>query len=175
MTAGNGAGFVASPFSFPFPVTIPPLLSTVMSLPAAVYSNALQEMLLWVYCLYTESECTYFSQYCNNGTKLNVICFVNKWGQERYQIASWYLFLASDSFSVNLIHIARLIIHYVFYILFVLKLFVSPCYQTFWYSKSSFWMSPALNPAVWPICAFGSCNINGRSHFSYSLTQYIQS
>jgi len=31
-------------------------------------------------------------------------------------------------------------------------------------------MSLALNPTFWPICAFGSCNINGYLHFSYSLT-----
>jgi len=42
VTTGNGAGFSPSPFSFPLPVIIPPLISTVMSLPAAVYSNAMQ-------------------------------------------------------------------------------------------------------------------------------------
>jgi len=80
LTTGNGAGFVPSPFSFPLPVTIPPLLSTVMSLPVAVYSNALQEMLLWFYSLYSESECTYFSEYCSNGRKLNVIYLVREGG-----------------------------------------------------------------------------------------------
>ena len=46
-TSGNGAGFSPSLCSFPLPVTIAPLLSNVMSLPPAVYSNALQERLLW--------------------------------------------------------------------------------------------------------------------------------
>ena len=46
VTTGNGAGFFPSPFSFPSPVTIPPLFITVMSLPSAVYSNALQATLL---------------------------------------------------------------------------------------------------------------------------------
>jgi len=80
VATGNVAGFFPNPFSFPLPVTIPPLLSTVMSLPAAVYSNALQEMLLWFYCLYSESQCAYFSQYCSNGRKLNVICLVREGG-----------------------------------------------------------------------------------------------
>ena len=62
VTTGNGAGFSPSPLSFQLPVTTPPLHSTVMSLPPAVYSNALQEKLLWFYSLYSESECAYFSQ-----------------------------------------------------------------------------------------------------------------
>jgi hypothetical protein len=69
VTTGNGAAFSPSPFSFQLPVIIPPLLSAVMSLPAAVHSNALQEILLWYYSLYSESECANFSQYCSNGTK----------------------------------------------------------------------------------------------------------
>jgi hypothetical protein len=31
-------------------------------------------------------------------------------------------------------------------------------------------MSFALKPSVWPICAFGSCNINRHLQFSYRLT-----
>jgi hypothetical protein len=69
VTTGIGAGLSPRPFSFPLPVTIPPLLITVMSLPSAVHSNALQESLLWYYSLYSESECTYFNQYCSNVTK----------------------------------------------------------------------------------------------------------
>jgi hypothetical protein len=37
VTTGNGAGLYPRPFSFPLPITIPPLLSTVMSLPPAEY------------------------------------------------------------------------------------------------------------------------------------------
>jgi hypothetical protein len=114
MTTGNGAGFSPSPFSFTLPVIIPPLLCTVMSLPAAVHSNALQVNLLWYYSLYSESECAYFSQYCSNGTKWNVICLVRDGSQDGYQIASWYLFLSSDIYSVNVIVTARFFIHYVF-------------------------------------------------------------
>jgi hypothetical protein len=44
VTTGNGAGFSPRPFSFPLPVTIPPLLITVMSLLSAVHSNALWEI-----------------------------------------------------------------------------------------------------------------------------------
>jgi len=40
------------------------------------------------------------------------------------------------------------------------------------YISSSFWMSPALSPSLWPIRAFGSCNINRHLHFSYRPTQY---
>jgi hypothetical protein len=68
---------------FPLPVIIPPLLSTLMSLHTAVYSNVLQAKLLCFCSLYGESECAYFSQYCSNGTKWNVICLVRKGGQER--------------------------------------------------------------------------------------------
>jgi hypothetical protein len=92
VTTCNAAGFSPSPLSFPLPVIIPPLLSTVMSLPAAVHSNALQVKLLWYYSLYSESECAYFSQYCSNGTKWNVICLVREGSQESYQIVLWYLF-----------------------------------------------------------------------------------
>jgi len=47
---------------FPLPVIIPPLLSTLMSLHTAVYSNVLQAKLLCFCSLYGESECAYFSQ-----------------------------------------------------------------------------------------------------------------
>jgi len=80
--------------------------------------------------------------------------------------------LASDTVSEDLIHTGIFFIHYVFYKLSVLLLCVSPCYCTFWYISSSFWMSLGLNLSVWPICAFGSCNINRHLHFSYSPTQY---
>jgi hypothetical protein len=174
VTAGNGAGFSPSPFSLTLPVIIPPVLSILTSLPPEVHSNALQEKLLCFYSLYSESECAYFSQYCSNGMKWNVICLVRKGGQERYQKASWYLFLASYTFSVNVIHTARFFIHYVFYILSILQLFISPCYHTFWYMSASFWRSLSLNPSLWPICAFGSCSIKRHLHFSYRLTVHTE-
>jgi hypothetical protein len=121
VTTGNAAGFSPSPFSFPLPVIILPLLSTVMSRPPAVHSNALQINLLWYYSLNGESECVYFSQYCSNGTKWNVICLVREGRQERYHIASWYLFLSSDIYTV-IIGTARFFVHYVFYILIILQL-----------------------------------------------------
>jgi hypothetical protein len=111
MTTGNGAGFSPIHFSFQLPVIIPPLLSTVMSLPPAVQSNALQVTLLWCYSLHSESECIYFSQYCSNGTKWNVICLVREGRQERYQIALFYLFLASDIYSVIIIFSISLFVH----------------------------------------------------------------
>ena len=40
------------------------------------------------------------------------------------------------------------------------------------YIFSSFRMSFSLNPTLWPIRAFGSCNINRHLHFSYRPTQY---
>ena len=76
---------------------------------------------------------------------------------------------------MNVIHTGRLFIHYVLYILSILQLFVPPCYYTFWYISASFWRSLSLNPSLWPICAFGSCSINRHLHFSYRLTQYLQS
>jgi hypothetical protein len=82
----------------------------------------LQEILLWYYSLYSESECANFSQYCSNGTKWNVISLVREGRQERYRIAAWYLFLVSDIFSVNVIHTGRLFIHYVFSIPIILHL-----------------------------------------------------
>jgi hypothetical protein len=93
-----------------------------MSLPPAVLSNALQIKLLWYYSLYSESEWIYFSQYCSNGKKWNVICLVKGGGQERYQIALWYLFLAYYIYSVNVICTARFFVHYVFSILIILQL-----------------------------------------------------
>jgi hypothetical protein len=114
--------FLSKHLQFPLPVIIPPLLSTVMSLSPAVHSNGLQVKLLWYYSLYSESECAYFSQYCSNGTKWNLICLVREGRQEKYRIASWYLFLSSDIYSVNIIRIGRFSIHNAFYILSLLQL-----------------------------------------------------
>ena len=80
-----------------------------------------------------------------------------------------------DTFSVNLIHTGWLFIHYVFSILSKLQLLVSLSYQTFLYIAASFLRSFLLNPLLWPICAFGSCSINGHLCFSNRLTQYMQS
>ena len=40
------------------------------------------------------------------------------------------------------------------------------------YIFSSFRMSFSLNPFLWPIVAFASCNINRHLHFSCRPTQY---
>jgi hypothetical protein len=96
---------------------------------------------------------------------------VRKGDQERNQITEWYLFLASDTFSMDFLHTGRIFINYVFYTLSILLLGLWPCYG---YIRLSFWMSLALNPDLWPICAFASCSINRHVHFSFRLTVHIK-
>jgi hypothetical protein len=101
--------------------------------------------------------------------------WVRKVGQERNQITEWYLFLDSVIFSMDLLHSGRLFIHFVFLYTDLLHVCMPPCYQLMLpYIRLTFWMSPALNPLLWSIFAFGFCSMNRHSHFSYRHTVHTQ-
>ena len=86
VTTGNVAGFSPSPFSFPLPVTIPPLFNTVMSLPPAVYSNALQVKLLWFYSLYSQSEYSGTSNYRSHNDRFPACTVRHFWFRMKFHI-----------------------------------------------------------------------------------------